>query len=212
MSRTILNTVLTLIFAGLVYVLIQMINEPIKFEAEKDKRERAVATQLKKIRTAQQAFKSITGKYASDFDTLSEVLTNGKFRIETVIGDIDAGEQVTRKETFVNAIDSMRVLGINVNVDSLKYVPYANSPDVKFDMTAMEIEYQSTTVQVVEVKIPWKDFMGDFANAKYTKYDATYNPTDPTEKNYYLKFGDLNKPTLNANWRKFGKDTADEEE
>jgi len=212
MSRTILNIVLTLIFFGLVYVLAQMINEPIKFEAQKDKRERAVAMQLKKLRTAQQAFKSITGKYASDFDTLSDVLTNGQFKIETVIGDIDAGEQVTRRETFVNAIDSMRTLGINTSVDSLSYVPYANNADVKFEMKAMEIEYQSTTVQVVEVKIPWKDFMGDFANEKYTKYDATYNPTDPTEKNYYLKFGDLNKPTLNANWRKFGKDAADEEE
>lgn len=211
MSRTILNIVLTLIFFGLVYVLAQMINEPIKFEAEKDKRERAVATQLKKLRTAQQAFKSITGKYAADFDTLSEVLTNGQFKIETVIGDIDAGEQVTRKETYVNAIDSMRTLGINVSADSLSYVPYANNAKVKFDMKAMEIEYQSTTVQVVEVKIPWKDFMGDYASAKYTKYDATYNPTDPSEKNYYLKFGDLNKPTLNANWRKFGKDAADEE-
>jgi hypothetical protein len=211
MSRTILNTVLTLIFLGLVYVLAQMINEPIKFEAQKDKRERAVAMQLKKIRTAQQAFRSITGKYAHDFDTLSDVLTNGQFKIETVIGDIDAGEQVIRKETFVNAIDSMKTLGINTSVDSLSYVPYGTK-GAKYEMRAMEIEYQSTTVQVVEVRIPWKDFMGDFADAIYTKYDATYNPTDPSGKNYYLKFGDLDKPTLNANWRKFGKDSADEEE
>jgi hypothetical protein len=54
--------------------------------------------------------------------------------------------------------------------------------------------------------------MGSYASARYTRYDATYNPTKPSERNYYLKFGDLTKPTLNANWRKFGKDSADEEE
>jgi hypothetical protein len=188
-----------------------MIYEPIQFQDQRDMRERAVATQLKKIRTAQQAFRSITGKYAPDFDTLSDVLTNGQFRIETVIGDVDAGEVVTRKETFVNAIDSMRRLGISTNRDSLSYVPYGAS-GAKYEMKAMEIEYQSTTVQVVEVKIPWKDFMGKYGSSKYARYDATYNPSDPSEKNYYLKFGDLNKPTLNANWRKFGKESSEDEE
>jgi type II secretory pathway pseudopilin PulG len=210
MSRTILNTVLTLIFLGLVYVLAQMISEPIQFQNQKDKRERAVATQLKKIRTAQRAYRSITGKYAADFDTLSDVLTNAQFKIETVIGDIDAGEEVTRTETFVNAIDSMTTLGINTSADSLSYVPYG-STGAKFEMKSAEIEYQSTTVQVVQVKIPWKDFMGDYANPRYSVYDPTYNTTNASEKNYYLKFGDLNKPTLNANWRKFGKATGDEE-
>jgi|AntRauTorckE5430_2_1112549.scaffolds.fasta_scaffold03146_5 hypothetical protein len=211
MSRTILNIVLTLIFFGLAYVLAMMIYEPIQFQDQKDKRERAVATQLKKIRTAQQAFKSITGRYAEDFDTLSDVLTNGQFKIETVIGDIDAGEVVTRTETFVNAIDSMTTLGISTNRDSLAHVPYG-AKGARYEMKSMEIEYQSTYVQVVEVKIPWKDFMGSYASARYTRYDATYNPTKPSERNYYLKFGDLTKPTLNANWRKFGKDSADEEE
>lgn len=193
-------------FFGLVYVLVDLIRTPIDFQKQKDTRERAVATQLKKLRTAQQAFRSITGKYAPDFDTLSDVLTNGQFEIVTVIGDVDAGEQVTRQTTYVSAADSMARIGINTSADSLRFVPYANDADVAFQMQAKEIEYQSTTVQVVEVKIPWKDFMGKYANGKYKKYDATYNPDDPSEKNYFLKFGDLNKPTLNANWRRFGKE------
>ena len=209
MSKTILNIVLIALFLGLVYVLVDLIRTPIAFQNEKDTRERAVATQLKKLRTAQQAFKSITGKYANDFDTLSDVLSNGQFKIITVIGDADAGDAVTKSESFVSAADSMATLGINTSVDSLSYVPFG-SEGAAFQMEAKEIEYQSTTVQVVEVKIPWKDFMGDYANAKYKRYDGTYNPDDPTEKNYFLKFGDLNKPTLNANWRKFGKESKDE--
>lgn len=210
MSKTILNIVLSCVFIGLVYVLVDLIRTPIDFQTQKDKRERAVATQLKKLRTAQQAYRSITGKYADDFDTLSDVLTNGQFEIVTVMGDVDAGEEVTKNVTYVSALDSMTTLGINTSVDSLSYVPFG-SKDAKFLMQAKEIEYQSTTVQVVEVKIPWKDFMGDYANGKYKKYDATYNPDDPSEKNYFLKFGDLNKPTLNANWRKFGKESKSDE-
>jgi len=210
MSKTILNIVLTLLFFGLVYVLAQLIYTPIQFQAEKSKRERAVATQLKNIRTAQQAFKSITGKYANDFDTLSHVLSTGQFKIETVIGNADAGEAVIRKESFVNAADSMANLDINITVDSLSHVPFG-AEGAEYQMEAKEIEYQSTTVQVVEVKIPWKDFMGEtYSSAKFKKYDSTYNPDDETEKNYFLKFGDLNKPTLNANWRKFGNEKSNE--
>lgn len=209
MSKTILNIVLTLMFFGLVYVLVDLIKTPIDFQNQKDIRERAVATQLKKLRTAQQAFRSITGKYAPDFDTLSDVLTNGQFEIVTLIGNADAGEAVTKNVSYVAAADSMAKLGINTTVDSLSYVPYGNA-DAEFKMDAKEIQYQSTTVQVVEVKIPWKDFMGDYGNPKYKKYDSTYNPDDPSEKNYFLKFGDLNKPTLNANWRRFGKEDKDD--
>lgn len=206
MSKTILNIVLSLVFIGLIYVLVQLIYAPIQFQTEKDVRERAVASQLKKVRTAQQAFKSITGHYANDFDTLSDVLTNGQFKIETVIGNADAGESVIRKESFVSAADSMATLGIETSADALSKVPFGEG--ATFQMAAKQIEYQSTEVSVVEVKVPWKTFMGEYANSKYKRYDSTYNPDDATEKNYFLKFGDLNKPTLNANWRKFGNEKA----
>lgn len=210
MSKTILNIVLTLVFFGLVYVLGQMIYTPIQFQKERDTREKAVATQLKKIRTAQSAYKSITGKYANNFDSLAYVLQTKDFKIVTLIGDPDAGMEVIKKETFVSAADSMKTLGIDITAEALSNVP--GSPDASFEMNAAEIEYQSTKVQVVEVKIPWKDFMGKYADKKYQRYDSNYNPSDPTEKNYYLKFGDMNKPTLNANWSRFGSDDKGDDE
>jgi hypothetical protein len=209
MSKTILNIVLTLVFLGLVYVLATMIYTPIEFQEFKDAREKAVATQLKKIRTAQTAYKSITGKYADDFDSLAHVLQTGQFKIVTLIGDPDAGTEVIKKETFVQAADSMATLGLDITSKGLSTVP--GEPDAAFEMKAAKIEYQSTNVQVVEVRIPWKDFMGKFADSKYKRYDSSYNPDDPTEKNYYLKFGDMNKPTLNANWSRFGDDDKSDE-
>ena len=51
-----------------------------------------------------------------------------------------------------------------------------------------------TTVDVVEVGIAYKDFMGDFGDAKYKKYDNLY---DPGKK---IKFGSLSKPILTGSW------------
>ena len=38
------------------------------------------------------------------------------------------------------------------------------------------------------------DFMGEFADPKYKKYDAYYDPEKA------LKFGDMNSPNTNGNW------------
>jgi predicted membrane protein len=208
MTKTIINITLTLIFAGLVYVLSQMIYAPVAFKAEKNKRERAVAMQMNKIRSAQQAYKDIKGVYAPSFEELANVLKKESFEIVTIIGDADANEQVTKKVTYVAAADSMATLGINL--DSLSYVPYANDESVQFQIQTDTIDYQSTKVPVVEVKIAWKDFMGKYASGRYKAYDPSYNPDNPSEKNYFLKFGDMTKPSLNANWQRFGKEDKNE--
>jgi hypothetical protein len=64
----------------------------------------------------------------------------------------------------------------------------------EFQIAADVIEYQSTDVAVVEVGTKWASFMGEYASARFNKYDQKYNP------NAMLKFGDLNKPNLSGNW------------
>ena len=198
MTKTIINVVLTLLVIGLIYYLAMLINEPIEFQAERSKRERAVATQLMKIRTAQQAYKGITGEYAATFDTLRHVLSTDSFQIITVFGDADVeGSEVTRQTSYVHALDSMATLGISL--DSLDYVPYG-SDTAKYKVEAAVIEYQSTEVPVVQVSIPIRDYMGPYANAKYMKFDNSYDP------NLVLKFGDMTKPSTNGSWKQFGKE------
>ena len=151
-----------------------------------------------KIRTAQQAFKGITSHYAPNFDTLKQVLSTDSFKIVTVFGDADSEGSVVRKKTsYVQALDSMKTLGINL--DSLHFVPYGNE-NAKFTVEAAIIEYQSTEVPVVRVSVPVKDYMGAYADIKYTKLDNTYDP------NKVLQFGDMSKPSTNGNWKQFGKE------
>ncbi len=197
--KLIINIVLVALIFLLGYLLINSIYEPIKFKAEKDTRIDAVVEKLQTIRTAQQCFLGITGKYAHSFDTLAEVLRNDSFEITKVFGDPDdpTGQKVLYETSFVMANDSIQKLGIDLDV--LSYVPYTNNQE-QFDLTAKEILYQSTTVPVLRVQTPVKKFMGAYADPKYKSYDKFYNPDDPTEKYYAIGFGDLTKPTTAGDW------------
>lgn len=191
--RLVINLVLAVLIIGLIWVLVQSIREPIAFKAERTKRERAVIAKLMEIRKAQEAFRDITGGFAPDFDSLKNVLENGRFAIVQVFGDPDDPNftgQITYDTVFKPAIDSIKALGIVL--DSLPYIPYGNG--ARFDIAADTLTYQSTIVNVVEVGTPRKNFMGQFASKRYSKYDRSYDP------NSVIKFGDLTKPNLAGNW------------
>ncbi|MFK8104020.1 MAG: hypothetical protein AB8G15_15915 [Saprospiraceae bacterium] len=193
--RLIINLFLIVLCFGLVWVLYSSIREPIKFKAEKEMRDDAVIAKLIDIRKAQDAYRSIKGKFASDFDSLAQVLTEGKFAIIQVFGDPDdpTNTAAIRYDTIYKpAIDSMRVLGINL--DSLRYVPYGEGS--VFDIKADTMTYQKTLVNVVEVGVRKRKYMGEFADAKYQKYDHLYDP-DAT-----IKFGNMGAPNLSGNWER----------
>ena len=194
--RLILNLLLIALIGLLAYLVINSIQEPIKFKAEKDKRQNAVVDKLIIIRQMQEFYRDIKeGEFAPSFESLIEVLRDGRFRNIKVVGDPDdpnfTGE-ITYDTSYVPAIDTVRALGINL--DSLKYVPYGEG--ATFEIMADTLTYQSTLVNVVQVGTPIKTFMGKFADPKYGKYDSSYKP------NNMIKFGDMNKPNLSGNWER----------
>jgi hypothetical protein len=194
--RLVFNVILLLIAAALAYMLYQSIEEPIAFDTEKERRKDIVVEKLQTIRKAQEMYRDITGNFAPNFDTLIDVLTNGRFTRIAVIGDPDdpnfTGE-ITYDTSYTAAIDSVRALGMDLS--TLRYVPtFSDTEQAQFMIAADTIEYQSTTVAVVEVGTPWKSFMGEYADARFAKYDQNFSPTK------MIKFGDLNKPNLSGNW------------
>ncbi|MBP8239215.1 MAG: hypothetical protein KAX50_04615 [Saprospiraceae bacterium] len=192
--RIVINIVLLLATVGLVYLLYSSIQEPIQFKKERTRREEAVIARLMQIRTAQEAFRDITGGYAPTFDTLTEVLTKGKFKIISVIGDPDDPNftgKITYDTIFRPALDSIKALGIDLDV--IRYIPFSEKKDV-FDLAADTLTYQGTLVQVVECKAQRTTFMGRFGDISYAKYDKAYDPTT------YLKFGNMTQPNLSGNW------------
>ena len=171
--RIVINLLLLALIAGLAYLLVNSINEPIKFKAQKDKREKAVAEKLKEIRSAQEMYRNIHGEYARDFDALNKGLKEGKFRLIKVIGDPDdPNSDFSYDTTYLSAIDS--VMKLEINLDELGEVPYGEGKT--FDIQADTITYQKTLTHVLEVGVRRKDFMGPFADPKYAKYDDRYDP------------------------------------
>lgn len=191
--RHLLNLIIFALVCLLGYMLYSSIKEPIKFQAEKTKRETKVISQLEHIRNAQEMYRKITGKFAGSFDSLAIVLKNDS--IPTVILEEDPEfpgdpDKFIRTTTYSAAIDSVRSLGMNL--DSLRYIPYAGG--ATFDIAADTLTYQSTLVNVVEVGTKYNKFMGPYADARFSKYDQSYDP------NKIIKFGDLNKPNISGSW------------
>ena len=175
------------------YLLYRSIEEPITFADERVVRQDAVAEQLMVIRSTQEMYRDITGMFAPNFDTLKQVLRNEDFMEVRIVGDPDDPDfdPTTAYDTIYKpAIDSINRLGIDL--DRLEYVPFTE--DKTFEIAADTIDYQSTKVPVVQVGIPYKEFMGRFADSRYQRYDQRYNPDAP------IKFGDLSKPSLAGNW------------
>jgi hypothetical protein len=79
-------------------------------------------------------------------------------------------------------------------LDSLPFVPF--SDNALFEIQADTITYQSTVVNVVQVGVQRKLFMGPYADPMYSKFDNRYDP------NSRLKFGDMNTPNTSGNWER----------
>ncbi len=193
--RLFFNIFLVLVAIALAFLLYKSIEEPIAFNNVRTAREDVVTERLVKIRKAQELYRDITGNFAPNFDTLTEVLQTGRFMIVKVIGDPDDPNytgQITYDTTYLPARDSINSLGLNL--EELRYVPFTDKK-VTFDIAADTITYQSTpNVAVVEVGTPRKNFMGKYADLRYARYDAKYDPRKA------IKFGDLNRPNLSGNW------------
>ncbi|MEK7254235.1 MAG: hypothetical protein AAB316_05785 [Bacteroidota bacterium] len=191
-KRVIFNALMFVLIAFLGFVLYKQIQEPIAFQAEKDRREQAIITKLLEIRKAQEAYRGVTGKFASSFEQLRDTLKNGRFRIIQVYGDPDDpnNRNVTYDTAYVAAADSVAKMGIDL--DALGQMPFGDGK--QFEIYADTVSYQQDVVHVVEVGAAYSDFMGEFASTKFKKYDERY---DPKKK---IKFGDRAKPILTGSW------------
>ena len=191
-----INVVLIALIAYLAYLLYANIKEPIAFNAEKQRREAAVVDKLMKIRTAQEMHRDITGGFAPNFDSLRFVLENDSFMVVNVQGDPDDPDfdpaDITYDTSYFAALDSVNSLGFNL--DSMPYVPYGGG--ATFEIAADTLTYQKTKVNVVQVGVRKKVFMGPYADERFAKYDNRYDP------NALLKFGDMNAPNTSGNWER----------
>ncbi len=192
--RILINIFLVLLIGLLAFMLYSSIKEPIAFGEEKERRKAAVVKSLEDIRTTQELyFKISDGQYAPSFDVLIDAMKNDSIPFVKLTEDPeDPGntEKFIETVTYTAAIDSINSLGIDLS--TLGKVPFTENLD--FSIEADTVEYQSTNVWVTETGTKWKNFMGEFADPRFAKYDSKYDP------NVTIKFGDMNKPSLAGSW------------
>ncbi len=191
--KTVINVVLLLLTLSFIYLLYLSIKEPLEFQEARDSRTKSVIDRLRTIRECQEMYRDIYGTYATNFEDLASGLKTGRFQNIRVIGDPDDPNftgKITYDTLFIPAIDSIKSLGFNL--DSLSFVPYANG--ARFDMKTDTIKQDNAIIDVIEVGVQRKAFMGKFADISFKKFDNRYDPESR------VKFGDLNSPSLTGNW------------
>jgi hypothetical protein len=106
MRKLLTYFIFPLCIVGLAFLLYRSINEPVKFNKERDMREKVCIERLKDIRTLQVTFKDTYGHYAPVMDSLIDFYNNGKITIMQQIGSEDDSVAVLHteavKKTFRN--------------------------------------------------------------------------------------------------------------
>ncbi len=206
--RTAIKLILFVVIVVLSYFLYQSIMEPIRFNREKDKREKAAIERLKAIRKAEVAYKSKYGRYTGSFDTLIHFVKYDSFPVVRAIGSIpdslygviteeEAIKRgiIIRDTSYVPVLDSL--FGKDFPIDSIRYVPYCDT--AQFFLGAGTIETASKVkVEVFEAHVLNDVLLHGLPKQLITNYNARREKIVGFKG---LKVGSLTEATNNAgNW------------
>ncbi len=133
--KTVIQILLSIAIVVLGYLLIDSINQPIRFQQEQRARYNRTIERLKDIRTAQLAYRSVYGEFTGSFDTLIDFVKFDSFRVVMAIGFEDededvASEEIIRDTILISVRDSLFASGYPV--DSLRYVPFTGGREEFF--------------------------------------------------------------------------------
>ncbi len=87
MKKTIIQLALFVVIVALGYMVYDSIMKPVRFNKEKQQREKVVIERLKDIRSSQFIYKQLNGSYATNFDTLISFLKVAEIPIVKIIPD-----------------------------------------------------------------------------------------------------------------------------
>ena len=197
MKRTIIQIVLLLVIIVLAYLVYQSVNEPLKFNAEKDKREAAVIQDLKDIRSGQLIYKKMYDKYAGNFDTLLTFLREGEIPIVKKVPDPDDTTfTLTINDTigYILVADSLFGRRAHFVLDSLPYIPGAG---VMYNLGAGEVDKGGLSVHVFEASARYEEILKGLEVQMIVNLSKARKDI---EKFPGLKVGSMEEPSTDGNW------------
>lgn len=198
MKKIIIQVLLLAIIVVLTYFVIESVLEPVRFNRERDIRMEEVVQNLKDIRAAQLAYKSIHGIYAPTFDTLLQFITDGEIPVIKMVPDPeDTTFTRTIRDTiaFINVFDSLYSNRVDFNLESLALIPYSEGDTFKFD--AGQIERSKVVIQVFEVSSLNSQFLKGMDAQLVNNYSDLL---ESTERFPGLKVGSMTEASTDGNW------------
>ena len=108
MRKLLTYFIFPLCIIALAFLLYRSINEPVKFNKERDQRLSVGIERLKDIRTLQVTFKDTYGHYAPVMDSLIDFYNNGKITIMRQIGSEDDSTAVLHTEAVKKTLRNLK--------------------------------------------------------------------------------------------------------
>lgn len=218
MKKTIINCVLGICAAGLLFVCYKSIHDTEAFDAEIAAREAVVKAHLMEIRQAEEAYKAQhEGMYCASWDELTEFVRNGKLPIikkQGVLSDAQMEKGLTEAvaAAIVNSGDAAKIAeyGLqhfrrdtvwvslrdslytreNFCIDSLRYIPFAEGDTFELAASA-SVTRSGTILQVMECCAPDSCFLKNMGRMGERQINNRAEDADKRGAYAGLKIGDL---------------------
>ena len=205
--KTIIQIVLWIACIGFGYLIYQSVTGPIQFKKIKQERFAKVVSKLKDIRDAQEAYKTVTGKYANDFNSLIKFVDTGKY---TITQQRDSSYMEMDKTYGIELLKEVKIidtLGFVSVKDSLfknddRYKSLMNVPGAtageKFEMKSAIIDKGGYKAPVFEAKVEKKVVLSDQPKDLLDRENAQISVEEINGS--VIKVGSLEQVSTSGNW------------
>ncbi|MBO6532653.1 MAG: hypothetical protein JJ967_06175, partial [Muricauda sp.] len=166
-----------------------------------------VINKLKDIRDSQEAYKTVNGKYANDFESLIKFIDTGNYTITTQRDSsfmrYDRVYQIEMQQdtVIIDTLGTVKVkdslFGADDRYKTMMNVPYAQN-DEKFEMKADIIDKSGYKAPVFEAKVKKNVVLYDQPQDLVEKENSyqSVEEVNGTE----IKVGSLTDVSTNGNW------------
>jgi len=205
--KTIIQIVLWIGCIALGYFIYNSITGPIKFKEVKIERYSQVIAKLKDIKNSQEAYKTVNGKYANDFNSLIRFIDTGKYVItqqrDSSFMEFDKayGIDMLKEVKIIDTLGSVSVKDSLFKSDgrykNLMDVPTAANGE-KFTMKAGFVEKSGYKAPVFEAKVDKEVVLYDQPKDLLSREKAALSVEEVNGST--IKVGSLDDVSTTGNW------------
>jgi hypothetical protein len=193
------------IFLG--YKIYQSINAPIEFNKVRKERFSQVIAKLKDIRDAEEAYKTVNGKYAGSFESLIQFIDTGSYTITTqrdssfMKFDKAYGIELQQDTVIIDTLGMVKIKDSlfkgSDRYKTMMNVPFAQNAE-KFELKADVVDKSGYKAPVFEAKVKKDVVLFDQPKDLVDREKAHQSVEEVNGDE--IKVGSLTDVSTNGNW------------